>query len=140
VRHLIAFFGVMLSLGACHGSGRREATSLDDGVDRYRRAEGAQRMTELQAVTDLPCSIADVCDAKKTCLEAMAPTARALDLKDEVTRALGELQDKRLAPDAAAAQALPAMLDEATRLLEVGRAKMGDCERKLADLRLRYGR
>ncbi len=126
-------------LGACHGSGKGEAASLDDAVDRYRRAEGAQRLSELQAVTDLPCTIAEVCEAKTACLAAMVPTTRALGLKDEVARMLGDLQEKRLSTDAAAAQELPGKLDEATRLLQEGRTQMADCEKKLADLQLHYG-
>jgi hypothetical protein len=129
----------ILLLCACQGSGKAEAASLDDAVDRYRRAEGSQKASELQAVTDLPCANAEVCDAKETCLGAMRPTTRALSLKDEVARMLADLQGKRLPVDAEAAQSLPAKLDEATRLLQEGRGKMADCEKKLADLRLHYG-
>lgn len=129
----------MLVLGACHGSGKGEATSLDDAVDRYRRAEGPQKLSELQAVTDLPCTIAEVCEAKTACLAAIGPTTRALALKDEVGRMLGDLQEKRLPLDAAAAQELPGKLDEATRLLQEGRTQMTDCDKKLADLQLHYG-
>ena len=129
----------MLALGACLGAGKGEATSLDDAVDRYRRAEGPQKLSELQAVTDLPCSIAEVCEAKAACLAAMGPTTRALALKDEVARVLGDLQEKRLPLDAAAAEELPGKLDEATHLLQEGRAQMADCDKKLADLELHYG-
>jgi hypothetical protein len=52
---------------------------------------------------------------------------------------LGDLQERRLPLDAAAAQELPGKLDEATRLLQEGRTKMADCDKKLADLELRYG-
>lgn len=129
----------MLLFCACYGSGKAEASSLDDGVDRYRRAEGSQKTSELQAVTDLPCTAVEVCEAKEACLAAMRTTTRALALKDEVARMLGDLQGKRLALDAEAAQSLPAKLDEATLLLQEGRAKMTDCEKKLADLGLHYG-
>jgi hypothetical protein len=128
-----------LALGACHGSGKGEAASLDDAVDRYRRAEGAQKTAELQAATDVPCTITEVCEAKTACLAAMGSTTRALDIKDEVARMLGDLQEKRLPLDAAAAQELPGKLDEATRLLQEGRTKMADCDKKLADLELHYG-
>jgi hypothetical protein len=129
-----------LGLGACHGSGKREASSLDEAVDRYRRAEGAEKASQAQAVADAPCTIPQVCDAKKTCLAAIGPTTRALALKDEVARLLGDLQEKRLPLDAGVAQALPAKLDQATALLQQGRAKMADCEKQLVDLRLDYGR
>ena len=128
-----------LALGACHGSGKGEAASLDDAVDRYRRAEGAEQLSKMQAVTDLPCTIPEVCEAKAACLAAMAPTTRALALRDEVARMLGDLQENRLPLDAAAAQELPGKLDEATRLLQEGRTKMAECDKKLADLELHYG-
>jgi hypothetical protein len=131
---------LILGLGACHESGKREAATLDEAVDRYRRAEGAEKASRAQAVADAPCAIPEVCDAKNTCLAAIGPTTRALALKDEVARLLGDLQEKRLPVDAAAAQALPAKLDEATALLQQGRAKMADCEKQLVDLRLYYGR
>jgi hypothetical protein len=57
-----------------------------------------------------------------------------------VARALGDIQAQRLAPDAAAAGALPIKLDEATTLLKQGRIDMGECDRLLADLVLRVGR
>ena len=69
----------------------------------------------------------------------MGPTMRALALKDEVARMLGDLQEKRVALDAAAAQELPGKLDEATRLLQEGRTQMAECDKKLADLELHYG-
>jgi hypothetical protein len=139
VRLLWALVPMSMVVVACHGSGKGEATSLDDAVDRYRRAEGAQKLSELQAVTDMPCSIAEVCEAKATCVAAMGPTMRALALKDEVARMLGDLQEKRVALDAAAAQELPGKLDEATRLLQEGRTQMAECDKKLADLELHYG-
>jgi hypothetical protein len=72
-------------------------------------------------------------------LAALGPTTRALALKDEVARRLGDLQEKRLPLDAAAAQALPGQLDEATRLLQEGRTNMADCDKQLVELRMRYG-
>lgn len=131
--------GFALLVLGCHGSGKGEAAALDDAVDRYRRAEGPRKASESQAVADLSCTVSEVCDAKKACLAAMGPTTRALALKDEVARMLVELQEKRLALDAAAAEELPGKLDEATKLLQEGKAKMADCEKQLVDLRLHFG-
>jgi hypothetical protein len=128
-----------LSLSACRPSGKVEAASLDDAVDRYRRAEGVQKVSESEAVAGLPCTSPEVCDAKKACLGAMNATTRALGLKDEVARTVGDLQEKRLPLDASAVQDLPGKLDEATQLLQEGRTKMADCEKQLVDLRLRFG-
>jgi hypothetical protein len=80
-----------------------------------------------------------VCDAKRACLAAIQPTAQALALKEEVAARIEDLQSKRLSPDSPEAQALPGKLDLAARLLSEGRAKMPECEKKLADLRLASG-
>jgi hypothetical protein len=130
---------LVLALVACAASGRRETSALVDAVDRYRQADNKSKPTQADAVAALPCSTASVCEAKRVCLEAIGPTTRALTLKDEVTARLADIEQKRLAPAAAEAASLPGKLDEATRLLETGRAKMTECERRLADLRIEYG-
>jgi hypothetical protein len=130
---------LVVALISCAGSGRRETSALVDAVDRYRQADNRSKPTHAQAVAALPCSATSVCEAKRVCLEAIAPTTRALTLKDEVAARLADIEQKRLAPAAAEAASLPGKLDEATRLLETGRAKMTECERRLADLRIEYG-
>ncbi len=128
-----------LALLACSGSVKRETASLVAAVDRYERADDASKAAQAQEVAAVPCSAAAVCEAKRACLAAIGPTARALTLKDEVSARIDDLQAKRLAPDSPEAQALPGKLDLATKLLNEGRAKMSDCERKLADLRIASG-
>src|SRR6516165_8173491 len=112
----MAYLALVLSLG-CHGSGKGQAAALDEAVDRYRRAAGAERASASQAVADFPCVSPDVCAAKETCESAVVATTRALALKDEVALAVGELQDGRMPRDAAAAQALAGKLDDASLLL-----------------------
>jgi hypothetical protein len=126
-------------LPACANPAKREAATLVDAVDRFRRADDASKATQVQAIAGVACTDAKVCDAKQSCLAAADATARAFALKDEVARRLGDIEQKRLAPDAPEAKALPGQLDEAQKLLEQGRAKMPDCEKKLADLRVNYG-
>jgi aryl-alcohol dehydrogenase-like predicted oxidoreductase len=122
----------------CTATARRETAALQDAVDRFRNSQSPSRAELAQAVAGVPCTEASVCDAKSVCLAGIDPTARALLLKDEVTSRIGDLESKRLAADAPEAQALPGKLEEATRLLEIGRTKMADCEKRLIDLRLRY--
>jgi hypothetical protein len=124
---------------ACSGGAKREASSLLAAVDRYRRADNSSKAAESQIVAGVACSDAKVCGAKRACLDAIEPTARALNLKDEVARRLADIQGKRLTPDSSEAQALPGKLDEAEKLLHEGRSKMPDCERKLTDLQIEYG-
>ena len=126
-------------VSGCQGAGKGQAAALDDALDRYRRAVGPERASASRALAEVPCTGSDVCAAKETCLAAVDSTTRAFALKDEVALAVGDLQAKRMAPDAAAAQALPGKLDEATLLLGQGRGKMADCEKMLVDLRLHYG-
>jgi hypothetical protein len=124
---------------ACAGSAKREASILVAAVDRYRRADSTSKPSEAQVVAAVACTDAKVCEAKRACLAALDPTARALALKDEVARRVTDLQEKRLGPDSPEARALPGKLDEAEKLLREGRAKMPDCEKLLTDLQVDYG-
>lgn len=128
-----------IALPACANHAKREAATLVDAVDHFRRADDASKPAQVQAIAGVACTDAKVCDAKQACLGAADATARAFALKDEVARCLADVEQKRLAPDAPEAKALPGRLDEAQKLLEQGRAKMSDCEKKLADLRVDYG-
>jgi hypothetical protein len=126
-------------LTACSGPGKREASALSDAVDRYRRADDASKEAAGQAVSAVECTDSRVCEAKQACVAAVEPTTRALALKNEVARLLVDLEAKRLAPDAPEAEALPAKLDEAERLLKEGRAGMARCDARLTDLRVAFG-
>jgi hypothetical protein len=108
-------------------------------VDAYRRASGAPRTGKAQAVRELPCSDSQVRAARDACVAAIDPTAQALAIKDQVALRLSDLEARRLAPDAAEAQALPGQLDEATRLLALGRGKMAACDMQLAELTVKFG-
>jgi hypothetical protein len=127
------------ALLACSGSIKRETASLIAAMDLYERADDASKGVQAQAVAAVACSAAPVCDAKRACLAAIGPTTQALALKSEVSARIDDLQAHRLAPDSAEAQALPGKLDLAAKLLNDGRAKMPECEKKLTDLRLSSG-
>jgi hypothetical protein len=139
--HRVVFALVAFSLigASCHDAPKRETAALVNAVDFFRRADGAGRADRVRDVAGVPCTEARVCEAKGICLAAIEPTARALALKDEVAARVADLEQKRLPPDAPEVRDLPAKLDEAKRLLEAGRAKMGECEVKLADLRVTFG-
>lgn len=137
-----AIFGVLaagLGLVACGGSAKREAASLSEAVDRYRRATPATSMAQGEAVRALACADSQVCDAKRACLAAIDATERAVALKEEVSHRLADLEAARMAPDSAEAAALPGKLDEATHLLHEGRTNMDDCDKRLTDLVVRFG-
>jgi hypothetical protein len=133
---------VALSLGStlgCTNAGKHEAASLVQAVDAYRHASGPVKAQRAQAVGQVACTDAKVCDAKAACVAAIDPTLKALALKDEVTARVADLEKGVLAKDSPEAQALPGKLDEAERLLKDGRAKMDACDNKLTDLHIDYG-
>ena len=129
-----------VAVTACGGAGKREAAALTDAVDRFRGATADPALAvRADAVAAVACSETRVCDAKRTCVQAIEPTAKALALKNEVGAKLADIEAARLAPDSPEAQALPLKLDEATRLLREGHKKMDECDTMLTDLRLAYG-
>jgi hypothetical protein len=132
-------FVVGLSQITCDGGVKHEASTLLFAVDRYRRADNASKTAEAHRVADVVCTHASVCAAKRACIASIDPTARALTMKEEVARRLADVELKRIAVDSPEAQALPRMLDEAERLLNEGRARMPDCEKRLTDLQVEYG-
>jgi len=132
--------GLVLSGLACQGAtAKRESAALTEAVDRYRNAEDAAKSERAQAVLALACSDTTVCDVKRVCMAAIEPTTKALELKNEVAQRLNDLDQKKLSPDSPEVAALPEKLDEATRMLQDGRAKMADCDKRLAELRVQFG-
>ena len=135
----LGMFLMALATSACTGSDKRETAALEEAIDRYRHSQSPSRTDLALAVAAVPCTEAAVCEAKTACLAGIEPTNRALLLKDEVASRIGDLEHKRITADAPEAQALPGKLEEATRLLEIGRTKMADCEKRLIDLHLHHG-
>jgi hypothetical protein len=128
-----------LASAACTGPGKHEAASLVNAVDAFRHATGPAKAQRGQAVADVQCSDAKVCEAKLACVAAIEPTVRALALKDEVTARVADIEKGTLAKDSPEAQALPGKLDEAERLLTDGRARMQVCDSRLTDLHVDFG-
>ncbi len=130
---------VLAALGAGCGRGKQEASSLVAAVERFHQAENVEKADRADRVAEVPCTAKDVCEAKALCVAATDPTARALRLKAEVEKGLGDLGAKRLSPGDEAAKALPGKLDEASRLLEEGHKALPGCDAKLLELRRGYG-
>ncbi len=133
-----AWVGIgLLALAGC-SAGKREATSLVTAVDRFHAAENDEKPAAAEGVNQVPCSVDEVCAAKKLCLSAVDPMARGLRLKAEVQRGIDALQNKQLSPEDEAARALPQRLDEASRLLDEGYRAMPACDARLLELRRKY--
>jgi hypothetical protein len=128
-------FGVM----ACTAPAKREAAALVHAVDAYRRAPGEAKEARGKAVAGVACSDAQVCGAREACVAAIDPTLRGIALKDEVAARVGDIEKGALSADSPEAKELPGKLDEAERLLQDGRAKMGTCDARLLDLHVAYG-
>jgi hypothetical protein len=135
---LLLVFAFVLPLPACAGPGKSEAIALTHAVDKFLHAAGPAGTAEAQAVAAVSCTDERVCDAKQVCVGAIDPTAKSMALKDEVSQRLADIEAHRLTPDSPAAQALPAKLDEASRLLRDGHDRMAVCETKLADLQVAF--
>jgi hypothetical protein len=134
---VLALLGVALTV--CSNAAKREAAVLIAAVDGYRHAEGVSKAAEAAKVARAPCTDEKVCAAKRACVEAIDPTARALSLKEEVAAGVTDIERKRVSADSPEARALPAKLDEAEKLLNEGRLKMSACDRTLAELQLQHG-
>jgi len=129
----------LILLAACTPSPKPQAASLVAAVDRFRQAENAEKPARLGDVEAAACSDKEVCAAKEACLAYARPTVEGLKLKNEVQAGLRDLDQKKLDPDAEAARALPAKLEEASRALERGQASLVDCDTKVMALRVKYG-
>lgn len=135
----IAALLVLTLVIGCTGTAKREADSLASAVEAYRRTEGPMKPARARAVSEVTCTDARVCDAKADCVAAVDATTRALALKDEVAARVGDIEHGTLDRASPEAQALPGKLDEAERLLEEGRDRMGLCDQKLTKLRVEVG-
>jgi hypothetical protein len=123
----------------CSPSAKTEAASLVGAVDRFRDAPDAAKVERARAVATIRCSAASVCRARHVCEDAVAPSARAFEIKNLVTERVADIRAGRLAPDSPEASSLPNALSEAEHLLAEGRDKMPECERLLAELRAALG-
>ncbi len=128
-----------MTLFACSNDAKRETASLASAMERYQRAESAQKATAAGDVKAVVCGNPEVVAAKTVCVAGIDATVKALALKHDVEVGLDDLEQKRIAKDDPRAKELPAKLDESERLLLQGRAGMQDCDAKLLALRMKHG-
>ena len=126
-----------LSLVSC-SSTKQEAASLVAAVDRFHKAENADKPEREKAIAQVVCSDADVCDAKRVCDASAKASASGLLLKVEVEKGLAALEKGTLAKTDDAAKGLSDKLDEAGKLLAEGHAQMPACDQRILALRGRY--
>ena len=134
---LVLAVGLAFPLAAC-SSQKREAGSLVEAVDRFRKADMTAKGPLADAIEAVGCTDAEVCAAKEACMAAARPTAQGAALKTEVALALAQLKTGRISQAEAASKGLPEKLDDSSRLLDEGRANLTECDRKTVALRVKY--
>lgn len=125
-------------MAACDGGASREARTLAQAVERYRRADNSQKSAMVVAISDTSCSAADVCAAREVCLASATATVEALRIKGDVAASLADLESGRLAKDSPEAQRLPAKLGEAESLLRDGFQRLTACDEQILNLKRTY--
>ncbi len=123
-----------LLLVACDAD-RGDAERVVSVVERYRRAENAEKPALADAIRATPCKAADVCQARDACAASAEPTGKALRLKHEVETKLAAVDRGDLPRESPEAQALPAKLDEAESLLKDGFDHLKPCDDAVLALR-----
>jgi hypothetical protein len=68
---------------ACTAQARTETQQLVTAVDRFRKASNAEKPSHVDAIKQSPCSDAEVCTARATCVESAEATAKGLSLTSQ---------------------------------------------------------
>ncbi|HEY8075971.1 MAG TPA: hypothetical protein VIF62_17710 [Labilithrix sp.] len=132
-----AIFAFLFVVVACDAD-RGEAERVISTVERYRRADNAEKPALADSIRAVPCSAADVCQARDACAASAEPTSKALRLKHEVEVKLAAVERGDLPRESPEAQALPAKLDEAESLLKEGFDHLQPCDDAILALRRKH--
>jgi len=135
-RDFILAFAVILP--ACTRGSKQEAAQVAEAMDRFRKADNSAKPSMVESLRAVPCNAPDVCKARDACLASAEATSKALKLKNEVEQGLSALEKDAMPRDSAAAQALPAKLDEAESLLKEGFAALPACDDQIMALKRKY--
>jgi hypothetical protein len=124
---------VVLVLAACNSAARTETQQLATAVERYRKAENAEKPSRVDAIKQSPCTDAEVCAARAVCVDSAEATAKGLTL----TVQAGVLMKTVTKGDDTAP--IERMLDDAKKSNELGMKKLGECDEKLMELKRKHG-
>ena len=133
---LLGLTALLSAAPACADPAKAEAASLLAAVDRFRRAEYPGKASMLPPLREVACTDRDVCATKDACIAHAEPLVAAIAMKSEVQRKMDDPEAGILDPDTRAA--LIAKLDDASKLLDKGRAAQAACDQKTIELRMRY--
>lgn len=124
-------------LTACHGEAeqahRTEAGRVAHAVDNLRNASNAKKGPFLTSLERMPCSVPDVCELKRTCVDAYQRQLKALAGVRAVRRSLA----RDAAPGAAASAA--GVLDSAQKELVDAKHRTEHCADLQGTVTRRYG-
>jgi hypothetical protein len=123
----------LVFLLGCNSAARTETQQLVTAVDRFRKAENVQKPAQVDAIRQSPCTDAEVCAARATCLESAEATAKGLSLTAQAASLMKTLS----VPDDTAP--LERMLDDAKKSNELGMKKLGECDDRLMALKRKHG-
>jgi hypothetical protein len=123
------------TLAGCTNDAKSQTTALSNAVARYHLADNPDKPGAAEGIARVACTDADVCAAKKACVDGSASTVKGLALKAEVESVLAEVNGHKIATDDPRASALFGKLDEGKRLLEEGHATLETCDTLLATLK-----
>lgn len=127
----------LVLLSACHGEAeqahRTEAGRIAHAVENLRNAPNARKAPYLTSLERMPCSVPDVCELKRTCVDAYQ---RQLSVLASVQAVRHELKHDA-APAAAASAA--GVLDSAQKALLDARRRTEHCADLQGTVSRRYG-
>ena len=124
---------VVLVLVGCSSPARTETQQLVTAVDRFRKAENTQKPSQVDAIKRSPCTDAEVCAARATCVESAEATAKGLTL---TAQAASLMKTVAKGDDTTP---IERMLDDAKQSNELGMKKLGECDDQLMALKRKHG-
>ena len=133
--HAALAVAAVAALGGCTNDARSQTTALSNAVARYHLADNPDKPSAAEGIARVACTEADVCAAKKACVDGSASTVRGLALKAEVESVLAQVNAQKIAPGDPRASALFGKVDEGKRLLEEGHVTLETCDTLLAALK-----
>jgi hypothetical protein len=143
-RSLHGIFVLFALVAACEESQRQDASLVVELVERYRLGDAGGLSGATSALRALPCSHADVCEAKRACLAFLEPLERRWALQGALEAEMVGLELRKeagvLRSDDPALAAVRAATGEAAEREAEAIAARRACEAKVFALRRKYPR
>lgn len=133
MKRVLVLVSFALLVGACNAQARTETQQLVTAVDRFRKAPNLEKPSHVDAIKQSPCTDAEVCTARATCLESAEATAKGLSLTSQA----GTLMKNVVPGDDTTP--IERMLDDAKKSNELGMKKLGECDDQLMALKRKHG-